>query len=1127
MTWRKSKPVRRVVRWVALAAALAACGCSREAEVAPGEVVEGELATGEVTAYRLDLRGRTYARLRVAPRLVDAAEPDGPAPGEITLRVRAPGGETVVEAAGVRNRDGGVVAWVTGSAGRHRIAIENATPLGATSYRLEVEEVRPAQPGDRHRAAAETARAQAERLTEPDQRPQALATLERSLAEWRLAGDSVEAVGVLLHLADYEARADPDKALTRCEEALDLSDASGFAAGRIDALNSKGMLLRQREDYQGALAAYEQAREIARESGDLGRAAIVEFNRAVALRRHAPDLAPAAFDEAIAAAQRAGDAAGEAFALREIALLARERGDLGAAAERLEQAWSVAERAGDPEAQAAVADALGNLDRQRGRLAEALGAFERCLKLNEGLGRRAHLPEILLSLGAISLELRRPEEAWAYNERALEVGESLGDLSSQSESLVELGAVLFRQRRFERAESFFRRALATAEQIGAGRERERRLAAARYRIGLAVLELGRASDAVVELRRALDTQRSIGDRIGEVQTTQVLGTALSRLGDRAAALEHLSAALALNGEVGDPLRTVDILYRLAEVQAVQDQATARTTLEEAIALGQRVRAGLVADPFRARFSESSRRHYELYIQLLVHADDGPAAFAASEEGRARALLDLVTDARVDLGVEVPPSLRRELDDVDSRIAWLQTRLRDALLPGGSQRAAEALSEELERTEREWWRVEAAIRGRSRKYEELRSPEIVGVDEVRRSLPAGRALLEYWVGDRGSYVFVLTRSTFARHSLPPAAEIGARVAALRSSILSLEPPALFARPAHELYRAIVAPALAAASSAGEPIQELVIVPDGPLHLLPFEVLLTAAPEPGARFEDLPYLLREVSISYAPSATVLASLDRGREASDVAGEERREPGLRLLAFADPAYDRPLPLDCPEAMGDSTRSAPSDARVRSRQVGKLRGSREEVRELVDLYGSRARAYYGAEASEDRLKSDPALAVAERIHIAVHGVVCEPFPERSALVFALEDGPEDGVLQTREVFGLDIGADLVVLSACETGLGRLVSGEGVVGLARAFFYAGAPSLVVSLWQVPDGHSTAQFMVSFYRHLDQGHDKATALQRARSERIAAGGPTAAPFYWAPFVLLGSRETRSSSALGG
>jgi CHAT domain-containing protein len=123
---------------------------------------------------------------------------------------------------------------------------------------------------------------------------------------------------------------------------------------------------------------------------------------------------------------------------------------------------------------------------------------------------------------------------------------------------------------------------------------------------------------------------------------------------------------------------------------------------------------------------------------------------------------------------------------------------------------------------------------------------------------------------------------------------------------------------------------------------------------------------------------------------------------------------------------------------------------------------------------------------------------------------------VFSLDGGSEDGILQTREIFGLRLSADMVVLSACETGVGRLVSGEGVVGLARAFFYAGTPTLVVSLWQASD-RSTAQLMIEFYQHLDRGEDAAVALQRSRLALIEAGGPSAAPFYWAPFIVLGSR----------
>jgi CHAT domain-containing protein len=238
-----------------------------------------------------------------------------------------------------------------------------------------------------------------------------------------------------------------------------------------------------------------------------------------------------------------------------------------------------------------------------------------------------------------------------------------------------------------------------------------------------------------------------------------------------------------------------------------------------------------------------------------------------------------------------------------------------------------------------------------------------------------------------------------------------------------------------------------------------------------------------------------------------------------------GPRFVAFANPRYALPLAEDCPESAGPPGDS-PAAGSVRARHLEPLRGASREVQAVAARYGADARVYEGAQATEERVASDPDVRGAERLHFAVHGIVCQPRPEQSGLVLALDDdAAEDGVLTMPEIFRLDLNADLVVLSACESGTGKLVWGEGVFGLARAFFYAGASSLVVSLWQVSD-RSTADLMTAFYERLDAGDDKAEALRRAKLRLIDEGGAFAAPFHWAPFVLLGRRGSDPPSSVG-
>ena len=240
-------------------------------------------------------------------------------------------------------------------------------------------------------------------------------------------------------------------------------------------------------------------------------------------------------------------------------------------------------------------------------------------------------------------------------------------------------------------------------------------------------------------------------------------------------------------------------------------------------------------------------------------------------------------------------------------------------------------------------------------------------------------------------------------------------------------------------------------------------------------------------------------------MLAALRQPRTEPPAAGR------LRFVAFADPDYGTGTEEEEPKLR---LRSLPQEAE--RWYLPPLPDSRREVLDIAKLYRGSSRLYLEREANEENVKHNGRVERAERLHFATHARLDEHRPELSSLVLADEkarNGEEDGLLQAHEIFRLKLSADLVVLSACETGLGEEVSGEGLVGLSRSFLYAGAPSLLVSLWSVSDG-ATPDLMVSFYEGLDRRHDKADALRRAKLQMIGRSRH-AHPSYWAPFILIG------------
>lgn len=303
--------------------------------------------------------------------------------------------------------------------------------------------------------------------------------------------------------------------------------------------------------------------------------------------------------------------------------------------------------------------------------------------------------------------------------------------------------------------------------------------------------------------------------------------------------------------------------------------------------------------------------------------------------------------------------------------------------------------------------------------------------------------------------------------------------------------------------------------------LIIVPDGILYYLPFETLVktVARSSDQAAAMDLRvrYLVEDHSITYAPSAAVLGDLlAKRKESVRKLGGRKRE----LLAYGDPVFSL-------KQRTARARTGPEESKlgeiVRGVYEGRgikfppLPSTRAEVEGITRLYPpTKSKAYLGSKATEASVKTEK-LSQYKRLHFATHAIIDEAVPVRSGVVLSLVDtGDEDGILQMREIFNLELEAELVVLSACQTALGKMVRGEGIVGLTRAFMYAGAPSLAVSLWPVND-FSTAEFMKMFYQKMKAGQGNGDALRAAKLEMIHSESPAYRhPYFWAAFVLVGA-----------
>ena len=778
--------------------------------------------------------------------------------------------------------------------------------------------------------------------------------------------------------------------------------------------------------------------------------------------------------------EKAPDSFEYANALNNLGTLAKRRGDPDLAEDRIRQAMAVLEARNARRSMAylsylfnlgAVAEARRELD-----LAEEL--YLRVIALLEGEARSDLMARAFGNLGVVAA-LRGDEELAEQRFRrslAIKEEKSPGSLTL-AHTLNDLGHTLRSQGRPEAAEKLYRRALGVVEEVAPN---SLDLANVRLELGRLARRQGRLEDAGRHLAQALELRRRLAPgSLSEASAWREMGLLLGARGELAPAADHL-------------VRALDIL----EVQIGR------------LGSSQRVRGG-----FRA----ASRDFYRDAVDALLDLDLGEAAFHVLERYRARSLLELLAEKEL-LTTELPAELvvrRRQLarrqDEILRQMGELDADA-DADAVAEQGRALQALAREREA-------LAAEVRAASPRLAALQQPQPLDLAEARDGLDRGTVMLSYSVGRTSSDLFAVTRERFSVTRLELGdAELRDQVERLRQLIGEAPPASGLAglrqsslrRFAAGLYGRLMGPVDGLLTEA----ERLVIVPDGPLHRLPFGALVRTA---GGNDT---YLAAWKPLHSVLSATLYAELRSSRRPQlDMAA-------TRVAAFGDPSYPPRV------APGEAASLAEERLRAVARRglfdYPPLPASRREVEAIADLF-PQARIFVGESASEERAKS---LGSDVRIvHFAAHGYTDDRFPQSSALALTIPQpaSPErdNGLLQVWEIMEqMRLDADLVVLSACSTGLGRESGGEGLVGLTRAFQYAGARSVLASLWEVAD-RSTAELMARFYRHLRRGRAMDEALRAAKLELIEGplsavdetGAATeidaAAPFFWAAFQLYG------------
>ncbi|MGM0546648.1 MAG: CHAT domain-containing protein [Bacteroidota bacterium] len=382
------------------------------------------------------------------------------------------------------------------------------------------------------------------------------------------------------------------------------------------------------------------------------------------------------------------------------------------------------------------------------------------------------------------------------------------------------------------------------------------------------------------------------------------------------------------------------------------------------------------------------------------------------------------------------------------------------------------------------------------------PPVTTIDEVQKNLLAtDEAMLSYFFVDESLFAMVISEQSFEVKELPVDSTLSGQISDYRDTISKTSDLSTFTRQSHQLYTKLLEPVSDFISD-----QDLLIIPDGALHYLPFESLVTDAPEDTAdiKFRDFSYVINNHAVGYASSAGLLELQKQQSPPEYEKAFWGMAPAFGHVSTSNqrtlyPGYDRPL----------------SPLLFNEREVRKLKNLFNKRDGLLSFMRSEkddADIVVGETATEAQFKQAN-LNDYRIIHLATHAFVDEEHPEHSGILFSTPDNQEDGTLYASEIYNLNFDAELVALSACHTGMGTIAEGEGIIGLSRAFQYGGAQNLLVSLWSVDD-RSTEQLMVGFYEQRQQQKRSAEALRQAKLQMINHS-QYSHPRYWAPFVFIG------------
>jgi len=714
-----------------------------------------------------------------------------------------------------------------------------------------------------------------------------------------------------------------------------------------------------------------------------------------------------------------------------------DRGELEKAIEHYDQSFNAYRNAGDSVRMANSRINTAMILKLQGLYPEALAVLEEAYEISFEARDTRGLGDALMQMANVYSILGDYNTAVEKCTEALPVFEEVNDTWGIAGVYNNLGITLQNAGRIERAASFYEKALSIYDTLN---EQEDVLVVV---INLGTIEFDRKNYLKAEEyhKRGLKISRNMDAPSEEMICLLNLANDQNRLGKLEDALSNYEAALELANSLNSPEIIWKILVGKGEnYQLRGDYPRAIEYNELGLSGIDEIRESLPQDEYRTSYMARERVAYEDVIHMLgeLHEEDhtkGYDLLAFQYTQRCKSRTFLDLLTQKSYNESEGPSNQKL---TTATLFDLQSSLKDK----------------------------------------------------------NTVVLEYSLGDSSSYVWVITKKKHQLIKLPARNNLREQVETLRFALMNPQQDnqEFFLKSGLNLYNLLMRPAEKHLSKKSK----LIILPDGILHYLPFEVLITQeiANQTGVNYGDLPYLVKNYPLSYGHSSSVILNL----QTKPYYSNHPDQGGETLLAFGDPVYG----------------NDEADQTTLRNEFSRLVYSGEEIKMIASLFPVNfSEVFLRERALKKNFQEHPALQKYNYIHFATHGIVDEVNPENSSLVLTKEaNSSDDGLLKAAEIHNLQLDADLVVLSACQSGLGKLVRGEGIIGLTRAFMYAGTPSVLASLWNVSDA-STTILMQRFYENLIQKKlSKTDALRQAQISMIMEG-QYSHPFFWAPFVLIG------------